>query len=291
MIGKILVSVNVALAMTSGYIVVTVNKSVVKPAEVLIPTFPESSYSEKLILASAPSFDYYKVIVDARLFGIPLPPEMRQAKEKVNVPKPPLRIKLKGTTVGAYSIAVIEDESGKQDVYQLGDKASGAEIVGINRNHIVVRRDDTEERIYLSEEDKEIGKLGDLAMESPSPPPAIQVPVEVGPPPPGENITVKRAEINGKIQQAAEVAARNVKPFFRDGRVEGFQLSNIEKGNMLEQYGLKNGDIIRSVNGQPLDSIQRAYELAQLLWFGGASKVQIEVERQGKIQSLSYEVR
>ena len=40
------------------------------------------------------------------------------------------------------------------------------------------------------------------------------------------------------------------------------QLNEIKTGSVIEQVGLKNGDILQRVNGQPLDSLAAAIRLA-----------------------------
>ena len=49
-----------------------------------------------------------------------------------------------------------------------------------------------------------------------------------------------------------------------DGRavMDGFQLNEIKSGSVIDQLGLKNGDILQRVNGQPLDSLPAAIRLA-----------------------------
>ena len=49
-----------------------------------------------------------------------------------------------------------------------------------------------------------------------------------------------------------------------DGRavMDGFQLNEIRPGSVIDQVGLKNGDILQRVNGQPLDSLAAAIRLA-----------------------------
>jgi general secretion pathway protein C len=44
--------------------------------------------------------------------------------------------------------------------------------------------------------------------------------------------------------------------------MDGFELGEIKPGSVIEQLGLKNGDVIQSVNGEKLDSLAAAIRLA-----------------------------
>ena len=52
-------------------------------------------------------------------------------------------------------------------------------------------------------------------------------------------------------------------PHFRSaGVMDGFQLGEIKAGSVVEQLGLRNGDIITEVNGEALDSLAAVMRLA-----------------------------
>ena len=48
---------------------------------------------------------------------------------------------------------------------------------------------------------------------------------------------------------------------FGQQTVEGFEIDQIKTGGVVEQMGLKNGDVILELNGQPLDSLASAIRL------------------------------
>lgn len=68
----------------------------------------------------------------------------------------------------------------------------------------------------------------------------------------------------------------------------GFALQEIESGSLIEQLGLRAGDVILSANGQALrstDDIMRAYQGSQ-----GMSQVRLEVSRDGRRVQHLYEI-
>ena len=69
----------------------------------------------------------------------------------------------------------------------------------------------------------------------------------------------------------------------------GLLVQSGQKNNILESFGVQEGDVIRSINGQNLktmDDAMRAYQ--SLLASQGSMQVQIEITRHGKPQSLQY---
>jgi general secretion pathway protein C len=78
-------------------------------------------------------------------------------------------------------------------------------------------------------------------------------------------------------------------PAFLDGKPVGFKLQALAAGSIYEQLGAKAGDLIRSINGYPLDRPEKLYELYTQLQT--ATRFEVELERDGTRQLLSYRLR
>ncbi len=50
-----------------------------------------------------------------------------------------------------------------------------------------------------------------------------------------------------------------------NGRIDGYRVSGIRRGTLPELMGVKNGDVIHSVNGWPLTTVQQATSAAAAL--------------------------
>jgi general secretion pathway protein C len=69
----------------------------------------------------------------------------------------------------------------------------------------------------------------------------------------------------------------------------GVQLSAAPPGSLASKLGLRSGDVIRRVNGQPIAS---SGDLARLYQqFATLDTIQAEVERGGQVVKLSYRIR
>src|SRR6266850_1029934 len=69
----------------------------------------------------------------------------------------------------------------------------------------------------------------------------------------------------------------------------GFLVRQVQAGSLYEKLGLRPGDVIRNVNGQPLTSMDDVMRLYQQ--FGTAQRVLVDVQRQGRNETLYYDMR
>jgi hypothetical protein len=80
-----------------------------------------------------------------------------------------------------------------------------------------------------------------------------------------------------------------IEPYHINGQIEGLQITGLDKILLARDLLLKSGDIIRAVNGHPLNSKRRAYEI-----FKRARKLptmKIELLRDGKTETFLYYLR
>lgn len=68
----------------------------------------------------------------------------------------------------------------------------------------------------------------------------------------------------------------------------GFRLYAVRPGSFFDKIGLKNGDILRAVNGNEMSSPDRALEIYSKL--RSASHVNVSIQRGGKDQSMDYTI-
>ena len=81
------------------------------------------------------------------------------------------------------------------------------------------------------------------------------------------------------LQHGGATNARIV-PEMRDGATVGLRVFGVRASDPLAAIGIKNGDTVTSVNGLAISSPDQALEAYSKL--RGATRIQIQVERQGK---------
>jgi hypothetical protein len=74
-----------------------------------------------------------------------------------------------------------------------------------------------------------------------------------------------------------------------DGQIDGYRLSAIRKGSLLDKLGVKNGDIIKGVNGKPLNSTEVA--MSAFTSLSSESAFNFDITRRSQDTTLEYEIR
>ncbi|HYT86820.1 MAG TPA: PDZ domain-containing protein, partial [Burkholderiales bacterium] len=69
----------------------------------------------------------------------------------------------------------------------------------------------------------------------------------------------------------------------------GFLVREVQSGSLYEKLGLRPGDVIRNVNGRPITNMDDVMRLYQQ--FGSAERVLVDVQRQGRSETLYYDMR
>lgn len=73
------------------------------------------------------------------------------------------------------------------------------------------------------------------------------------------------------------------------GNINGFRILDMQPGSIYEQLGLQRMDVIRSVDGTPVDSPAKAMELYNAL--KNSPKVTLQIERNGKTENMTYNIQ
>jgi general secretion pathway protein C len=78
-------------------------------------------------------------------------------------------------------------------------------------------------------------------------------------------------------------------PHFVNGKTDGFSISNVEPGSVFEQIGLQNGDLLTSIQGQPVTNPMQAMGLISAV--RTASAIDLTVNRGGTPTSVHLDLR
>ena len=74
-----------------------------------------------------------------------------------------------------------------------------------------------------------------------------------------------------------------------DGQVDGYRLSAIRKGTLLDKLGIKNGDVVKAANGKPLNSTEGAMGAFQSL--SSEKSFSFDITRRSQDTTIEYEIR
>lgn len=233
----------------------------------------------------------------AELLGLPLPAPAVAVQEPSSPALDPdaapvkssLGAKLLGTLVSSdpmWSFASIHDNSANRSTtFMVGDQIQGAEILEIERERVIIANNGRKEYI-----DGEAGSGAPVAAAiTPSAPAAA--PAEDGIKKIDDNTyEVERAAIDKNLNDLNKLATQaRIVPAFKDGKAQGFKFFSIRPNSLYSQIGVKNGDVIRRINGMDLNSPEKALELYTKL--KDSNRIEIELERNGKVMKNTFNVR
>ena len=101
---------------------------------------------------------------------------------------------------------------------------------------------------------------------------------------------VDRAMLDEQIANLDSIMNQaRVIPHYRQGKPVGFKVVGIRSNSIFRHLGLKSGDVLKSVGGEELTSINKALGLFDKL--KTSDNVTLDVERLGKGQTLDYTIK
>ena len=198
----------------------------------------------------------------------------------------PLNLVLKGIladqgTQNRY--ALISASGQKERVYRTGEQVEGAEIIRIEPRRVVIRRNGITEALNLVAR-KLSGNTDKLPAQA-----RFNLPGEIVRISDTERmITRATLEQHMKNLPALLIQATAV-PQVDNGQQTGFRIVSLKQGSVFEQLGLRQDDIINSVNGKPVRNGEEALGAYQAL--ASTTQFRIGVLRGGSNINLNFSVQ
>jgi general secretion pathway protein C len=109
----------------------------------------------------------------------------------------------------------------------------------------------------------------------------------------GDNtFAISRSDLEAQMANLPELltqarAVPNLVPG-ANGKIDGFRILDVVDGSLYTKLGIKNGDIIKGVDGAPVDSPAKAMELYNSL--RSKNQVQLTMERNGTTTTMTYNI-
>ncbi len=211
-------------------------------------------------------------------------------QEKNQPPQPTsINVKLAGIAVltpGSASFAVIFDQAARQHrLYHTGDKIQDATISAIRSDSVLLTRNGKTEVLFLSR--KETGTDQKQRGGAPQRPPQQSDLIRESN---GQRYVLDREKVNEMISNVNQFMTQlRVRPYFNQGKPIGYMVSDIQRGSLIEQVGLRDGDIIKSVNGVAITQPDQAFAAYQQLL--DESQITLELQRGQSDKVITYELR
>ena len=188
-----------------------------------------------------------------------------------------LPLVLQGTIAGPEEIAraVILDLSQKNSIpetYRTGEVVAQAKIVSIETDAVILSYNGQKQILKLS------------SRKSPEHNAVLSVPAATEAASEDENKGIDPISIFENVIQNAVI-----EPYVVDGNTVGLRVSDLGKLNLPIFAGIKENDVIQSINGQQLTSRQKAFQIFKKA--RTKSKIDVELLRDQKTKNLSLSLR
>jgi len=200
-------------------------------------------------------------------------------KEKITF-VPPLDITIKGIIMSQdpkSSIVMVTDQTGKEQMYHIGDKISDGQIIKITKNQLLlIRSNGQQETFFLRKVDKLNPGLSswDTAIKKIDDSLYHIDPIEI----------IKEITSIGEVIEALDICGA-----YKDKKPIGLLIGSLKHHPLGEKLGLISGDIITQINKLPVTNSKEriaAYDSIAALPMGGY--IHLTITRSGKEIALSY---
>lgn len=181
------------------------------------------------------------------------------------------------------SVATIEIKSGSSKVLPFfpNDDIEGlATLLKVERKRAIFRNNRNSRLEYIEIKDESTLTFGMKAK------PAGEIAQE------GENnFSISRTDLNEHMKNLPDLlqqatAIPNISP--TTGRIDGFKVIDMMPNSLFSKLGIQKDDLIRGVNGEPIDSPAKAMELYNKL--RNERNIQLDIDRRGRAQTLNFNI-
>lgn len=242
-----------------------------------------------------PPLDHFRRIWERNLFAVTVDEEKTVAPQNLlskidELSLTSLNCTLMGTIIeeDGESWAIIQDNQTKnQGRYSIGSLVSGAKVVMILRNKVVLNIDGRDELLVMG-----IEKLRSSAPDVDRIEPRRQAstPSRTALRAETTTNTISRTLLQDNINNMAQMMSKvRVMPYMKDGKPEGFRVSQIRDDSIFKSMGFQNGDVIRSINGLDIlsaDDMMKAYNALR-----DSSSFSVTILRNNQSRTLNLRVR
>jgi general secretion pathway protein C len=215
-----------------------------------------------------------RTLASVQLFGRAAP---RGPAAEASVAPSNLNMTLTGVAAREKSgCALVIVQGQPEAAFCAGDEISpGVRLDSVQRDRIVIVRGGAREAVLMKDAEATPGVPA--AAAAASPPPMVQSA--------GDRQIVDRRQLQQQLGRPEFLGQAVIVP----SPGGGFLVREMQPGSLYEKLGLRPGDVIRTVNGQPVSSMDDVMRLYQQ--FGSAERVQVDVQRGGRSESLYYDMR
>ena len=206
-----------------------------------------------------------------------------------------LNVDLLGTLVSNkpdWSLATIRVD-GTSKLVRIGVMvADKAEVVEITGRYIILQAGANQQIVKLWDA-KTADKPG---QKKPTAPVAAAAPAggdefakgvkKTGP----NDYQIDRSMLEENLQDLSKLGMQaRIVPNYEGGRYAGFRLVGVRPDSLYKAIGMQSGDLIRRINGNEIDTPNKAIELFEQL--RNSASISLDIERRGQKVTMGYQIK
>jgi general secretion pathway protein C len=212
-----------------------------------------------------------------------------------SAPETRLNLKLRGVFSSidkSIARAIISDPKGDDDSYAIGDQVPGGALLNdILEDRVILERNGQLEVLKLPLEVLP-GETADANMQNSGgrrmpPPTSYSSPIDTATADTSEILRHYRDALMNDPQSVMGLV--RVQPYNRGGKLEGYRIRPGRDRALLTKFGLRSGDVVKAVNGVPMNNPIKALEILRDL--STATSVTVDIERNGTPQSFTFQIQ
>jgi general secretion pathway protein C len=235
-----------------------------------------------------PALKDYRPIIDRNIFSKINVGPAKNGEADANLKLTSLKLTLLGTIAGdkKTSAAIIEDSGTRaQGLYRVGDNIQGAIVKSIARNQVILRLGNRDEVLTMGEEP--LSEEGTTTVSDQSQRQSASQSLPAGLTGAERNITMNRSELNESLKDLNGLMSQaSIQPHSTDGQQDGLAVTGIKAGSIFRKMGLRNGDIVKSVNNEAIKSPEDLINMYNDL--KSAPDISVQISRRGQERTLNY---
>lgn len=233
---------------------------------------------------------YYKKINERNLFNTKREAAQKSRQVDIeNLKQTDLELKLWGTVTGTRdkAYAVIEEiKQKKQNLYRVGDSIQNAMVTMILREKVILSVNGKDEILEMEQ------ILSSRSIEKSLRPSNISTtssPFKRSTTARPQNIKLKRSQIEKAMGDINNLMRQvQIRPYLENGKPSGLILSGIKPNSIFKKMGLRNGDVIKGVEGEDIESVEDAINFYTKL--KSSSSATIQLRRRGELKNINYHI-
>ncbi|MDD2338385.1 MAG: type II secretion system protein N [Geobacteraceae bacterium] len=197
----------------------------------------------------------------------------------------PNDLTLLGTAIGSFRETfafILRQSTHEEKVFRLGEDVFDiGPLVSVRREGVEIQSGDSRIKLLAPTE-----VPGETAGVPVSPPQNGSLASKVSP---GSYIIDQRA-LNAALDNIGQAMTdARLLPNSADGKVEGFNVSEVKPGGLFAMVGINNGDTLLSINDFALDSPEKAMQT--LVSLKGQNRIKLDLIRDGRPTTFTYDIR